>query len=96
MHNAVSAGFGSVIVIINTLLMIWHIWRAAKIAKADAEQNLSRAYRCVAERWLNAIIMFAVGISVLKLDFMALMLGFVIAQLMLFMGKTNRASNRNG
>jgi ATP synthase protein I len=96
MHSAVSVGYGSIIVMVNTLLMIWHIWRAAKTAGADAEQNLSRAYRCVAERWLNAIVMFAVGMLVLKLNFTALMVGFIATQLMLFMGQTNRASNRNG
>ena len=90
-HEAVSAAYGSIIVIVNTLLMMWHIWRAVGAAKADAEQNLIRAYRCVAERWLNTIMMFIVAIVALKLNMMALLAGLVVTQLMLFMGKTNRA-----
>jgi ATP synthase protein I len=88
---AIAAGFGSIIAIINTLLMIWHILRAVETAKADANRNLSRAYRCVAERWLNTIVMFATGIVLLEMNIVALMLGFTATQMMLFMGQTNRA-----
>ncbi|HEC73009.1 MAG TPA: ATP synthase subunit I [Methylophaga aminisulfidivorans] len=93
---AFSAVFGSCVAIVNTLLMVWHIHRAAETAKADAEKNLSRAYRCVAERWLNTIVMFATGIVLLELDITALMVGCAATQLMLFMGNTNRALNRHG
>lgn len=89
--TAVAAGFGAFIALINTLLMIWHIRRAAETARADAGKNLGRAYRCVAERWLSTIMMFGTGIVLLELDITALMAGFIAAQLMLFMGHTNRA-----
>ena len=90
-ESAIAAGFGSIIAIINTLLMIWHILRAVETARADAERKLSRAYRCVAERWLNTIVMFTTGIILLEMNIVALMLGFIATQMMLFMGHTNRA-----
>jgi len=88
---ALAAGFGAFIALSNTLLMIWHIRRAAETARADAGKNLSRAYRCVAERWLSTIVMFGTGIVLLALNITALIAGFIAAQLMLFMGHTNRA-----
>jgi ATP synthase protein I len=89
--TAFAVGFGGSIALINTLLMIWHILRAVESAGADAEKNLGRAYRCVAERWLSTIVMFGTGIVLLELDITALITGFIVTQLMLFMGNTNRA-----
>ncbi|WP_438971796.1 ATP synthase subunit I [Methylophaga sp.] len=88
---AFAAAFGASIAVINTLLMIWHIRRAVETAGADAEKNLGRAYRCVAERWLSTVIMFGTGIFLLELNITALMVGFIVAQLAMFLGNTNRA-----
>lgn len=87
----VAATFGALIAVINTLLMRWHIQRAVITAKANAEKNLSSAYRCVAERWLVTIMLFAGGLGALKLDGFLLLLGFALTQLMLFLGNSNRA-----
>lgn len=83
--------FGALIAIFNTLLMLWHIKRAVLTARADAEKNLSSAYRCVAERWLVTIMMFAAGLGALGLEALPLLLGFTLTQLMLFLGNSNRA-----
>jgi len=87
----VAIAFGGAISLFNTLLMIWHIRRAAETAGADAAKNLGRAYRCIAERWLSTIVMFGTGIAILELNITALMVGFVVMQLLLFIGNTNRA-----
>lgn len=86
-----AATFGALTAVINTLLMKWHILRAARTARADAEKNLSSAYRCVAERWLVTIMMFAGGLGALGLEALPLLLAFTLTQLMLFLGNTNRA-----
>lgn len=83
--------YGALIAIFNTLLMLWHIKRAVITARADAEKNLSSAYRCVAERWLVTIMMFAGGLGALGLEALPLLLAFTLTQLMLFLGNTNRA-----
>lgn len=86
-----AANFGALIAVINTMLMKWHILRAARTARANAEKNLSSAYRCVAERWMVTIIMFATALGALGLKGLPLLLGFALTQLMLFLGNSNRA-----
>lgn len=88
--TATALFYGAGIAIINTLLMKWHLYRAAYFARSDAEKNLSKAYRCVVERWLTSLVLFAIGFAVLALSPLPLLIGFVLTQLMLFLGYTNR------
>ena len=88
--TAIALFYGAVIALTNTLLMKWHLHRAAYSARADAEKNLSKAYRCVVERWLTSLVLFAIGFAVLALSPLPLLIGFVLTQLMLFLGYTNR------
>lgn len=88
---AIAISYGAAMAIFNTLLMKWHLHRAAHTARADAAKNLSKAYRCVAERWLSSLVLFAIGFAVLALLPLPLLIGFVLTQLMLFLGYTNRA-----
>ena len=90
-ETIIAAVFGALISVINTLLMKWHIMRAARTARANAEKNLSSAYRCVAERWMVTIMMFATALGALELEGLPLLLGFALTQLMLFLGNSNRA-----
>jgi ATP synthase protein I len=82
--------YGGGIAVGNTLLQKWHLLAAAKTAKADAGKNLGRAYRCVAERWVLTIVLFAIGFSVFIPDEM-LLAGFVVAQVVVLFGHYNRA-----
>lgn len=91
-HAAAIAGlYGGAMAVINTLLLKWHLWRAAETARADAGKNLSKAYRCVAERWFFTIAFFVIGFKVLALSPQPLLISFVLTQLMLFLGYKNRA-----
>ena len=82
--------YGGGIAVGNTLLQRWHLFAAAKTAKADADKNLGRAYRCVAERWVLTIVLFAIGFLVFVPAEM-LLAGFVVAQIAVLFGHTNRA-----
>lgn len=82
--------YGGSIAIVNSLLQKWRLYRAAKTAKADASKNLGMAYRCVAERWLLTIVMFAIGFSAFVSAEM-LLAGFVVAQVVVLFGHYNRA-----
>jgi len=82
--------YGGGIAVVNTLLQKWHLFAAAKTAKADANMNLGRAYRCVAERWVLTLLLFAIGFSVFVTAEM-LLAGFVVAQLVVLFGHYNRA-----
>jgi ATP synthase protein I len=88
---ASSAIFGVAIGLANTLLQRRHLIMAAREAKADAALNLRKAYRCVAERWFVTIVMFSVGFLVLKLSALAVLVGFIASQLVLFLGNMKRA-----
>jgi len=91
-HSAAIACFyGGFIAIANTLLQRWHLIGSAKQAKSNAGMNLRKAYRCVAERWVLTIVMFAVGFAVLNFSPLPLMTGFIVTQLALLFGIKNRA-----
>ena len=83
--------YGGSIAVANTLLQRWHLIGSAKQAKSDAGMNLRKAYRCVLERWVLTILMFAVGFAVLELSAGPLMTGFIVTQLALLFGNFNRA-----
>ena len=88
---SIACFYGGGIAIANTLLQRWHLISSAKQAKSDAGMNLRKAYRCVAERWLLTVVMFAVGFAVLILSPLPLMTGFIVTQLTLLFGNLNRA-----
>jgi ATP synthase protein I len=87
---AIAGCFGGLITTLNTLLQRWHLIRAAKTAKSDASMNLSKAYRCIAERWFLTICMFSVAFAVLELSVLPLMIGFITLQAALLFGFLNR------
>lgn len=88
---AIACFYGGSIAIANTLLQRWHLIGSAKQAKSNAGMNLRKAYRCVAERWILTIVMFAVGFAVLNFSPLPLMTGFIETQLALLFGIKNRA-----
>jgi len=88
---ALACFYGGSIAIANTVLQRWHLISAAKNAKSDASKNLRKAYRCVFDRWLLTIVLFAVGFAGLTLLAMPLMIGFIVTQFALLFGIKNRA-----
>jgi ATP synthase protein I len=86
---AMASFFGGFIAIANTLLQRWHLIKAATQAKSDAGKNLRKAYRCIAERWILTIVMFAVGFGLLALLPLPLMAAFIVTQLALLFGNMN-------
>ncbi len=83
--------YGGSIVIVNTLLQKWHLIESVKKAKSNAGMNLGKAYRCVLDRWIVTIVMFAVGFGALELLALPLMAGFVLMQCVLLFGINNQA-----
>jgi ATP synthase protein I len=82
--------YGGAIALINTLLQRIHLYAAAKYAKADASKNLGRAYRCIAERWLLTIILFAIGFLVFT-SVKFILAAFIFMQAVVLFGNYNRA-----
>ena len=90
-NASIACFYGGGIALANTLLQRWHLIASAKQAKSDAGMNLRKAYRCVLERWILTVSMFAVGFAVLELAAAPLMMGFILTQLALLFGNFNRA-----
>lgn len=89
--TAFAASFGAVIGVVNTLLMKWHLMKTAMAAGADPAKNMSGIYRCVAERWVLTLILFATGFVVLNLSALPLLLGFIAMQFIVLFGNTRQA-----
>jgi hypothetical protein len=76
---ALATAYGVFIAIAMTLLQIWHAGRAQRLAAADPVANVRILYRCALERYITAVILFALGFTVLQLMALPLLLGFVVA-----------------
>ena len=77
---ATASLYGGLIAAANTLLQLWHMRRAERIAKEDAERILRIVYRCAAERTFSTIALLLIGLVTLKLEPLALLVGFLAGQ----------------
>ena len=84
---AIAALFGGLIVASNTLLQLWHMRRAERIAKEDAERILRIVYRCAAERIFSTVALFLIGLVALKLNPLGLLVGFIAGQMAVVLTK---------
>lgn len=89
--TALAASFGALMSVANTMLMKWHLMKTAVRAGADPIGNMSGIYRCVAERWVLTLALFAIGFVVLKLAALPLLLGFIAMQFIVLFGNTRQA-----
>lgn len=77
-YAALAAGFGVGISVVNTLILRWHMRRAAKMGAGTSQQNFTLLMRCALERLLATGTLFALAIALLHLLPLPLLLGFVI------------------
>jgi hypothetical protein len=73
--------FGSGIALTHSLLQLWHLRRAEKLAGDDAMQNVRIFYRCAFERLAVAVALFAVAFGVLHVAPMPVLSGFIAGHL---------------
>ena len=81
-----AALYGSVMVILNTLLLLWHSARAERLEQQDAGQNFRIIVRCALERFMMTVALFALGLWRLGLEPLALISGFAAGQLLFIIG----------
>lgn len=79
-HDALGALFGGGIGVTGTLILLWYGRRAID-AGTSLPRNASLVYGSAVVRFAMAIVMFTLGIAVLKLPPLALFGGFILAQL---------------
>jgi ATP synthase protein I len=81
-----AALYGGVMVIINTLLLLWHSARAERLEQQDAGQNFRIIVRCVLERFVITVALFALGLWRIGLEPLPLISSFAAGQLLFVIG----------
>lgn len=74
-HGALAAGYGGGIALINTSIMAW------RVGRTDSKRALAELYIGAGIRFGGTLLLMAVGMGILKLDPLALLIGFAVAQL---------------
>jgi len=79
--HALSALSGGLVSIALLLLLRRGIRRAGDIAQHDQKKSMLILYMGAAQRFLLIMVLFALGLGVLKFDPLAMFVGFFLAQL---------------
>ena len=83
--SASSAGltalYGGLAALANTVLLIWHHKRGARDYHCDGARHLRSFYRSSLERFLVVGIWLAIGLGGLRLEAKPLLIGFVVGLL---------------
>jgi len=87
---AVASLYGGSIAVVNSLLQLWHLGRAARTAGASPERNVRIIYRCMLERYVVTAALFALAIGIIGMTFLPLLAGFIVGQLALFFGSLRK------
>jgi len=86
-NRAGAAGFGGLIATGNLLLLEWRRGRTDRGPALSASQSIRVLYRSALERMGLVVMLFAVGLGLLRLDPLGLLTGFIAGQLgLLFTG----------
>jgi ATP synthase protein I len=93
---AVSTLFGGGVALVNVALLLWRRERAERGRAMSAGESIRLLYRSALERFIAVIALFALGMGVLKFYAPALLTGFVVGQLALFVTGNERKSERHG
>ncbi len=92
---AQSAIYGTAVSIILACLLLWGVKRAATAAKENQNKSAVLLYIGAAQRFLLALVLFALAISVLKLDAIAMVVGFGLAQVAYLIQARSRETRNN-
>ncbi|MDX1335738.1 MAG: ATP synthase subunit I [Gammaproteobacteria bacterium] len=85
LSHAMALSYGGVMVMLNTALLQWRHAQANEKAGRDLARNMRIIYRTAAERFMLVLVLFVIGIGVLKLEPRALIAGFALLQLAQFL-----------
>lgn len=88
--RAGAALFGGAMALLAALLLEWRRSRAENGRALSAVQSIRVLYRSAFERMGLVVVLFALGMGVLRLDPLALLAGFIAGQLGLLFTGTER------
>ncbi len=75
-----AAIYGGSITLTGTLLMAWRISRAGEAGSKEKQQGYIEIYAGVVQKFILTLVLMAVGMGVLKLDPLAVLVGFAVTQ----------------
>lgn len=78
---ALATLYGAVVALINTLLMVWRVRRAARRPHLDAHYELRSFFLSGLERFIAVALLLAAGMGPLELNPLGVVGGFVAGQL---------------
>ncbi len=88
--KALSAGYGGLSSVVLALISIGGFKRANAIALSDPKQSMMILYIGAVVRFAAVIVLLGIGLGLLKLDAMAVFIGFALAQASYLMGVRDR------
>ncbi|MEE9303493.1 MAG: ATP synthase subunit I [Thiotrichaceae bacterium] len=83
--------FGGAVAIVNTLLLSWRLQSAAEMADNNPDGGVLTLYLGVIQRFIFVLVMFGIGMGVLKLNPPAMLGTFALAQLAYMIYGSKRA-----
>jgi len=88
--EALSAGYGGLSSVVLALISIKGFKRANALALSDPKQSVMILYIGAVVRFAAVIVLLGIGLGLLKLDAMAVFIGFALAQASYLMGVRDR------
>jgi ATP synthase protein I len=88
--QAGSVWFGGAIATANLVLLEWRRRAADEGPALSAAASLRLLYRTALERFVLAVLLFALALGVLQLDPLALLIGFIVGQAALIVSGTGK------
>lgn len=79
--GAAATLYGGGIALVSTFISAWRLLRATEVAGASATRGMAELYIGAALRFVSVLALMALGMAVLKLDPLAIIVGFAVAQL---------------
>lgn len=93
--KALSAGYGGLSSVVLALVSIGGFKRANAIALSDPKQSMMILYIGAVVRFAAVIVLLGIGLGLLKLDAMAVFIGFALAQASYLMSVGDRKAARS-
>lgn len=93
--EALSAGYGGLSSVVLALISVMGFKRANALALSDPKQSVMILYIGAVVRFAAVIVLLGIGLGLLKLDAMAVFVGFALAQASYLMGVRDRKAAGN-
>ncbi|WP_455198708.1 hypothetical protein [Kaarinaea lacus] len=92
---ALSASYGGLASVVLALLSIRGFKRANEFALSEPKKSMTILYVSAVQRFVAVLVLLGTGLGLLKLEPLAVLIGFVLAQASYLMGVRDRKVARN-